>query len=44
MAEELKEKGRVVLRGIYFDTGKDVIKSESLSALQELATRCRSNG
>ncbi|MFN7131462.1 MAG: OmpA family protein [Myxococcales bacterium] len=37
LAKELKEKGRVVLRGILFDTGKDVIRSESLPVLQALA-------
>jgi outer membrane protein OmpA-like peptidoglycan-associated protein len=37
LAEELKSKGRVVLHGILFDTGKDVIRPESIPVLQALA-------
>jgi outer membrane protein OmpA-like peptidoglycan-associated protein len=37
LAAVLKSKGRVVLRGILFDTGKDVIKPESLPVLEALA-------
>lgn len=37
LGQELKEQGRVVLRGILFDTGKDTIRSESLPVLEALA-------
>jgi outer membrane protein OmpA-like peptidoglycan-associated protein len=37
LAAELKKKGRVVLRGILFDTGKDTLKPESLPVLDALA-------
>lgn len=37
LGEELKEKGRLVLRSILFDTNKDVIRPESLPVLQALA-------
>ncbi|MBX5483160.1 MAG: OmpA family protein [Myxococcaceae bacterium] len=37
LEDELKQSGRVVLRGILFDTGKDVIKPESLPVLESLA-------
>lgn len=37
LGEELKEKGRLVLRSILFDTGKDVIRPESIPVLQALA-------
>lgn len=36
--ETLEKNGRVALRGILFDTGKDVIKSESVPVLQLLAS------
>jgi outer membrane protein OmpA-like peptidoglycan-associated protein len=36
LKEELKQKGRVVLRGILFDTGKDTIRSESVPVLEAL--------
>lgn len=44
LASELEDKGRVVLRGILFDTGKDVIKPESLPVLEQLAAAIRKNG
>lgn len=44
LASELKESGRVVLRGIFFDTGKDTIKGESVPTLQELAKAIREGG
>lgn len=44
LANELKETGRVVLRGIFFDTGKDVIKSESLPTLEDLARAIKEGG
>ncbi len=37
LAAELKDKGRVVLHGILFDTGKDTIRSESLPVLEALS-------
>jgi len=37
MANSIKETGKVALYGIYFDTGKSVLKPESLSTLQEIA-------
>ena len=37
MASSIKETGKVALYGIYFDTGKSVLKPESLSSLQEIA-------
>lgn len=37
MAGSIKETGKVALYGIYFDTGKSVLKTESLSTLQEIA-------
>ncbi|MFP2924952.1 OmpA family protein [Pyxidicoccus sp. 3LG] len=37
LSAELKDKGRVVLHGILFDTGKDTIRSESLPVLEALA-------
>ena len=37
MAGSIKETGKVALYGIYFDTGKSVLKPESLSTLQEIA-------
>jgi outer membrane protein OmpA-like peptidoglycan-associated protein len=37
LAGSLKETGKVALYGIYFDTGKSVLKPESLSTLQEIA-------
>ncbi len=44
LSDELKEHGRVVLRGIYFDTGKDLIKSESLPTLEALAKAIKEGG
>jgi OOP family OmpA-OmpF porin len=37
MASSIKETGKVALYGIYFDTGKSVLKPESLSTLTEIA-------
>jgi len=37
MASSIKETGKVALYGIFFDTGKSVLKPESLSSLQEIA-------
>jgi OOP family OmpA-OmpF porin len=37
MAASIKETGKVALYGIYFDTGKSVLKPESLLTLQEIA-------
>jgi OOP family OmpA-OmpF porin len=37
LGKELSETGRVVLRGILFDTGKAVIRTESAPVLKELA-------
>lgn len=41
--KEMKEKGFVNLYGIYFDSNKDVPKSESQSTLTELAKFLKSN-
>ena len=37
MAGSIKETGKVALYGIYFDTGKSVLKAESKPALDEIA-------
>jgi len=37
MAKSIKETGKVALYGIYFDTGKSVLKAESKPALDEIA-------
>lgn len=37
MASSIKATGKIALYGIYFDTGKSVLKPESLSTLQEIA-------
>ena len=37
MAGSLKETGKVALYGIFFDTGKSVLKPESLATIQEIA-------
>jgi len=37
MASTIKETGKVALYGIYFDTGKSVLKPESQSSLQEIS-------
>jgi OmpA-OmpF porin, OOP family len=36
LANSIKESGKVAVYGIYFDTGKSVLKPESLPALQEI--------
>jgi outer membrane protein OmpA-like peptidoglycan-associated protein len=37
MASSIKASGKIALYGIYFDTGKSILKPESLSTLQEIA-------
>jgi outer membrane protein OmpA-like peptidoglycan-associated protein len=37
LANSLKDTGKVALYGIYFDTGKAIVKPESQPALQEIA-------
>jgi OmpA-OmpF porin, OOP family len=37
MANSIRETGKVALYGIYFDTGKSVLKPESQPALQEIS-------
>jgi outer membrane protein OmpA-like peptidoglycan-associated protein len=37
MANSIKETGKVALYGIYFDTGKAILKPESDASLQEIA-------
>ncbi len=37
MASSIKATGKIALYGIYFDTGKSVLKPESSSTLQEIA-------
>jgi OOP family OmpA-OmpF porin len=37
MAKSIKETGKVAVYGIYFDTGKSVLKPESQAALQEIS-------
>jgi OmpA-OmpF porin, OOP family len=37
MAKSIRETGKVALYGIYFDTGKSVLKPESQPALQEIS-------
>lgn len=44
LAAELDQTGRLVLRGILFDTDKDVIKPESLPVLQDLAAAMKATG
>ena len=44
IADELEEKGRVILRGILFDTGKDVIRAESIPVLESLAKAMAAGG
>jgi len=43
LSKELKEKGYINLYGIYFDSNKDVPKSESQSTLTELANFLKNN-
>ncbi len=43
LKKELNDKGKVVLNGIYFDTGKDTIKPESKPLLKEVATLLKNN-
>ena len=38
LAKELESKGRVVLHGILFDTGKNTLRPESTTVLEALAT------
>jgi OmpA-OmpF porin, OOP family len=43
MSEAMASTGRVALYGILFDTGKDVLKTESKPALEEIAKLLKSN-
>ncbi len=43
LKKQLNDKGKVVLSGIYFDTGKDIIKPESKPLLKEVATLLKNN-
>jgi len=43
LASELAATGRVVLRGILFDTGKDTLRSESIPVLEALAAAMKGN-
>lgn len=43
LSGEIKEKGRVAVYGIYFDTDKAEIKSESEAALKEIAKMIKAN-
>jgi outer membrane protein OmpA-like peptidoglycan-associated protein len=43
MANSIKESGKVALYGIYFDTGKSVLKPESQAALQEISKLLKSD-
>jgi len=43
MAKALKETGKVALYGIYFDSGKSVLKPESQNALQEISKLLKAN-
>lgn len=44
MGNDINTTGRVLVYGIYFDTGKSEIKPESDSAISEIATLLRNNG
>lgn len=44
LGEELKEKGRLVLRSILFDFNKDIIRPESVPVLQALADAMKADG
>ncbi len=43
MNKTIKETGKVALYGIYFDTGKSVLKPESDASLQEIAKLLKEN-
>ena len=43
MAKTIKETGKVALYGIYFDSGKSVLKPESQNALQEISKLLKAN-
>ena len=43
MANTIRETGKVAVYGIYFDTGKSVLKPESQSTLQEIAKLLKSD-
>lgn len=43
MAKEIARTGKVSLYGIYFDTGKSVLKPESDSTLEQIATLLNNN-
>ena len=44
MANSIKETGKVAVYGIFFDTGKSVLKPESQKTLEEISKiiKCRS--
>jgi OOP family OmpA-OmpF porin len=43
MANSLRESGKVALYGIYFDTGKAIVKQESQPSLKEIAKLLKDN-
>ena len=43
LTQDLREQGKVVLSGIYFDTDKDVVKPESEPALQAISDYLQKN-
>ena len=43
MAKTIKETGKVALYGIYFGSGKSVLKPESQDALQEISKLLKAN-
>ena len=43
MLKAIKETGKVALYGIYFDSGKSVLKPESQAALQEISKLLKAN-
>jgi OOP family OmpA-OmpF porin len=43
MGKALHDSGKVALYGVYFDTGKDVVKAESQPTLEEIAKLMRSD-
>ena len=43
MLKSIRETGKVALYGIYFDSGKSVLKPESQTALQEISKLLKAN-
>lgn len=43
LKDKLESEGKVVLQGIYFETGKDIITDESTPALKVIATYLKDN-